>query len=397
MEIRSLYIVKRDTGVCMYHKDFRESIFDPHLLSSFIVAMTTFFDEASGALSSRARAFEGSDYKIIVEFGEWIMGALSVDTDTAEARERLRRVVSRFEDQFTLLRWIDLDLAIYSRFEKTVIEEFVRDRVLPDSVIHVKWDWEYYTKNADVIAILRLIPRICTVKDAADFLEMPIEIVMNLVAEAYFEKAISISQPVKPDDIYQATALVGETDDVDGISPETSEALTQLDGETPLMIAAEKVRTKDLKRFLEEIALLARRHAIELISPAQATVVLYSSALQEILDRSGTLIGIHLARTAFIESRNALIKQNPWLAFVDLEDGVDVEVKTSLATAAVRGTIAPETLDKGFLELLISIVERTRKFVGPNPAKAIVSKSKEELEKQFPSRTYQIEWEKLLF
>jgi hypothetical protein len=379
----------------MYHKDFRETVFDPHLLSSFIVAMTTFFDEASGALSSRARAFEGSDYKIIVEFGDWIMGALSVETDSAEVRERLRRIVASFEEQFNLLRWIDLDLAVYSRFEKTVIAEFVRDRIRPDSIIHVKWDWEYYTKNADVISVLRLIPRVCTIKDAADFLEMPIEIILNLMAEAYFEKAITISQPIKPDDIYQATTLVGVGEDVEGISPETAEALIQLDGETPLMIAAERVRTKDLKRFLEEIALLVRRHAIELISPAQATVVLYSSALQEILDRSGNLVGIHLARTAFIEARRELIKENPWLAFVNLEEGVDVEIKTSLNTAAVKGTIAPETLNNGFLQLLILIVEQTRRFVGPNPMRAIVSKSKEDLEKQFPSRTYQIEWEKL--
>ncbi|UCE09708.1 MAG: hypothetical protein JSW61_12150 [Candidatus Thorarchaeota archaeon] len=391
-----MYIVKRDTGVCMYHKDFRESIFDPHLLSSFIVAMTTFFDEASGAVSSRARAFEGSDYKIIVEFGDWAMGALSVEADSAAVREKLRRLVASFEEQFNLLRWIDLDLAVYTRFEKTVINEFVSEKIQPDSVIHVKWDWEYYTKNADVISVLRLIPRICTVRDAADFLEMPVEIILNLMAEAYFEKAVTISQPIKPDDIYQATAIVGVADDVDGISPETAEALTQLDGETPLMIAAERVKTKDLKRFLEEIALLARRHAIELISPAQATLVLYSSALQEILDRSGNLIGIHLARSAFHGSRKSLMKQNPWLAFVDLEDNVDVEIKTSLTTAAVRGTIAPETLDQGFLQLLSSIMEQTRRFVGPKPSRAIVTKSKDELEKQFPSRTYQIEWEKLL-
>ncbi|MHA2387073.1 MAG: hypothetical protein ACXAEE_12760 [Candidatus Thorarchaeota archaeon] len=78
MEVESLYIIRRDTGVCMYHHDFVESEFDPDLLSSFLVAMTSFFDEATRSVTSRARAFEGTNNRIIVEFGEWTLGAITV-------------------------------------------------------------------------------------------------------------------------------------------------------------------------------------------------------------------------------------------------------------------------------------------------------------------------------
>lgn len=395
MDMRSLYLVKRESGVCVYHKDFGESVFDPHLLSSFIVAMTTFFDEATGSTTSRARAFEGTDYKIIVEFGEWILGALSVEKDSVAMRARLKRTVERFEDQFNLLRFVDLDLAIYSRFEPVVIEEFIRHMIHPESIIQVRRHWEFYTKNQQIVAFLRLIPRVCTVKDTAEFLEMPIEIAMNLVAEAIWEKVITITQPIRPEDIYQATALVGSHEAVDGVSPETARVLPQLDGETPLSIAAEKVRTKDLKMFLEEIAILAKQRAVEQISPSQAVVVLYSMALQAVLNRISMLLGFGAARRAFFDSREALVAEHPWLAFVSLEEGVDVEIKTSLTSATVKGQIDPDTLTEGFGRFFRLLAESIKEILGPRPVRAIIRHAKIELEKQFPSRTYQIEWERM--
>ncbi|MDF1539904.1 MAG: hypothetical protein P1Q69_13485, partial [Candidatus Thorarchaeota archaeon] len=135
MNIKSLYIIKHETGVCMYHTDFVEALFDSDLISSFIVAMTSFFDEATQSVASRARAFEGTDYKILVEFGEWTLGALSASEDNEFLREKLRKIIKAFEEQFNLLRWVEMDLAVYSRFERQVIETFLRDVVTPESVI----------------------------------------------------------------------------------------------------------------------------------------------------------------------------------------------------------------------------------------------------------------------
>lgn len=396
MSIKSLYIIKRETGVCMYHKDFADSIFDPHLLSSFIVAMTTFFDEATGAIESRARAFEGSDYKLIVEFGAWTLGVLSVIEDSGVMRERLRRTLVRFEDQFNLLRWVDLDLAIYSRFERIVIEEFIRDQVQPESVIQVKRDWEYLTKNPDVISFLRLIPKVCTVRNAAEFLEMPIELVMNLVADALWEKVVIISQPVKPDDIYQPTDVVAAPRHVPGVSSETTRALAELDGETPLSIAAERVRTKDLKRFLEEIAVLARRRAIEQISPAQSMIVLYSFALQAILNSCADLFGVRLTRKLFFKAKAPVVTNHSWITYVSLEEGVDVEIKPSLTSATVKGDIAPDILVAGFGDLCREISVRMKDIIGSVPLRTIIEAAKDELENQFPTRAFHVEWERLM-
>ncbi|MFO7710733.1 MAG: hypothetical protein R6V53_03150, partial [Candidatus Woesearchaeota archaeon] len=188
MDARSLYIIKRETGVCMYHKDFSQGIFDPHLISSFIVAMTSFFDEATNSITSRARAFEGTDYKIVVEFGEWALGALSVRRDSEDLREKLRKLVRRFEDMFGLLRWVDMDLAVYTRFEKHVIEELIRDQIDPDSIIRPKLNWDMITSDPEVTAFLKLLPDRISVKEAAEFLEIPLDVALDLVAEALWEK-----------------------------------------------------------------------------------------------------------------------------------------------------------------------------------------------------------------
>ncbi|UCH03962.1 MAG: hypothetical protein JSW05_10270 [Candidatus Thorarchaeota archaeon] len=395
MQIQSVYIIKRDTGVCMYHHDFVESDFDPDLLSSFLVAMTSFFDEATSSITSRARAFEGTDHKIIVEFGEWTLGAVAAVEDTEDVRTRMRRLLDAFEDQFALLRWVELDLAVYTRFERNVVEEFVRDQIAPETQMELKDHWEFYTSRPDVISFLKLIPEKCTVQEAAEFLEVPLELAMNMAAEAYWEKAISITESAKPDDIYQTTSLSHSKEEVDGISPDTAKALSELDGQTPLSIAAERVKTADLRRFLDDIAVLAHRRTVERVSPSQATMVLYTSVLQELLSRCATILGVKPARGVFLKARNEMEEAHSWLVYVGLEEGIDVEVKSSLISATIRGSITPESISEGFGALFLEFVHRLSSLVGSDPVNSILVKTRNHVEKQFPQTAYDIHWETL--
>ncbi len=395
MEINSLYIIKRDTGVCVYHKDFTESAFDPQLLSSFLVAMTSFFDEATRSVKSQARAFEGTHYKIIVEFGEWTLGAVSTKEDSAFARVKLKRLIERFEDQFNVLRWVDLDLAVHTRFEQTVIDEFVRSTIHPDTIIKVRPEWRYYTKKSDVISFLRLIPSICTVKEAADFLEMPLELGLNLAAEALWENAITIENPVKPDDIYHATSITGSTPLSGPLPPETVRTITEFDGETPISIAAERLKTSDFKRFLDEVALLEQRKIIELVTPAHSVAIRYSSALQFLLNNCANIIGLSVMRYIFFLSRQQLVETYPWLAYVSLEEGVDIELRSSLTAATIKGAISPEVINDGFRVLLQFITRKVRDLLGSGPINKILTNTRKEIQSHFPSTAYEIEWEYL--
>ncbi len=392
MDINSLYIIKRDTGVCIYHKDFSESGFDPQLLSSFLVAMTSFFDEATRSLTSQARAFEGSNYKIVVEFGEWTLGAISTKDDSAGVRTKLKRMLERFEEQFNVLRWVDIDLAVQTRFEQNVIDEFVRYLIVPETVITVRAGWEHYTKRPDVMSFLRIIPSICSVKDAAEFLEVPTEVALNLAAEALWENAITVYNPVKPDDIYQATSLTGAGEE---ISPDTAKTLTELDGETPVSIAAERMRTSDMKRFLNDVAILEKRKMIELVTPAHAVAVRYTSAMQSLLRGCSKIIGINAMRKVFFVSREELVATYPWMAYVTLELGVDVEMRSSLTAATIKGSIDPNVLNDGFRALMQFITRRVKDLTGAQPMNKIIAVTRDEIRQQYPSTVFEIEWESL--
>jgi hypothetical protein len=395
MEINSLYIIKRDTGVCIYYKDFTETGFDPQLLSSFLVAMTSFFDEATRSMTSQARAFEGSNYKIVVEFGDWTLGAISINEDSAYVRTKLKRMIERFEEQFNILRWVDVDLAIHTRFEASVMDEFIRPLIRPDTMMTIRAEWEHYTKRPDVRSFLRLIPSICSVEDAAEFLEVPIEVALNIAAEALWENAITVYNPVKPDDIYQATDLTGTPKTDTSLSPGSVRALTEIDGETPLSIAAERLKTSDLKKFLHDVAVLEKRRMIELVTPAHSVAVRYTAALQTLLRNSAKIVGLNVMRKVFFVSRNQLVANYPWLAYVTLEEGVDIEMRSSLTAATIKGTISPDILNDGFRVLMQFITRRVKDLTGSSPINKILTNTKEEIELQYPSAVYEIEWETL--
>jgi hypothetical protein len=357
--------------------------------------MTSFFDEATRSVTSQARAFEGTHYKIMVEFGEWTLGALSTKEDSAFARAKLKRLIDRFEEQFNVLRWVDIDLAVHTRFEKSVIDEFVRSIIHPDTLIKVRPEWQHLTKKAEVVSFLRLIPSICTVNEAAEFLEMPLELGLNLAAEAFWEKAITIENPVKPDDIYHATSITGGIPLSEPLPPETVRTITEFDGETPISIAAERLKTSDLKRFLDEVALLEKRKIIELVTPAHSVAIRYSSALQSLLNNCANIIGLNVMRYVFLLSRRQLVDSYPWLAFISLEEGVDIELRSSLTAATIRGTISPDLINDGFRVLLQFVTRKVRDLLGSGPINKILTNTRREMQNHFPSTAYEIEWEYL--
>jgi hypothetical protein len=396
MDINSIYIIKRDTGVCMYYKDFTGSAFDPQLLSSFLVAMTSFFDEATRSIKSQARAFEGTDYTILVEFGQWTLGAVSTKMDEEYVRSKLKRTIAKFEEMFAVLKWVELDLAVHTRFEQTIMNEFVREKITPETLIAVRPEWEHITHRPDVVSFLRLIPDICSVQEASKFLEVPVEIALNLTAEALWEGAIVATNPVRPDDIYQTTTLSPSREALEGLSPEATKALSELDGETPLSIAAERLKTQDLKRFLEEVAWLEERKMIELVSPSQAVVVRYSSALEALLKRFSEIIGLVPIRLIFFDARDQLTVHYPWLTFVTLEEGVDIDMRSSLLSATLKGSIAPEIIEDGFRVFTQFITRMGKELMGKRTVNKILMNTKNEIEQRFPSTIFHIEWESFL-
>ena len=76
-------------------------------------------------------------------------------------------------------------------------------------------------------------------------------------------------------------------------------------------------------------------------------------------------------------------------------EGVDVEIRSLLTTATAKENVAPETLSAGFRALLQDITKGIVDFIGVEPANRILVQTRHNLRKQFPSLTYEIEWESL--
>ncbi|MHA2603240.1 MAG: hypothetical protein AM324_014050, partial [Candidatus Thorarchaeota archaeon SMTZ1-83] len=195
--------------------------------------------------------------------------------------------------------------------------------------------------------------------------------------------------------IYQTTSLLHSKEEVDGISADTAKALSELDGQTPLSIAAERVKTADLKRFLDDIAVLAHRRTVERVSPSQATMVLYTSVLQELLSRCATILGVKPTRGVFLKARSEMEEAHSWLVYVGLEEGIDVEVKSSLISATIRGSITPESISEGFRVLFLEFVQRLSSLMGSDPVNSILVRTRNHVERQFPHTAYDIHWETL--
>jgi hypothetical protein len=94
-------------------------------------------------------------------------------------------------------------------------------------------------------------------------------------------------------------------------------------------------------------------------------------------------------------SRQELVDTYPWLAFVSLEEGVDIELRSSLTAATIRGSISPDVINDGFRVLLQFVTRKVRDLLGPGPINQILTNTKREIQSHFPSTAYEIEWEYL--
>ena len=100
-------------------------------------------------------------------------------------------------------------------------------------------------------------------------------------------------------------------------------------------------------------------------------------------------------RQVFLSSKQQLVDNYPWLAFVSLEEGVDIELRSSLTSATIKGSINPDVVNDGFRVLLQFVTRKVKDLLGPNPINKIVTNTRKEIQNHFPSTAYEIEWEYL--
>ena len=100
-------------------------------------------------------------------------------------------------------------------------------------------------------------------------------------------------------------------------------------------------------------------------------------------------------RKVFFVSKEELVDTYSWMAYVTLEEGIDIEMRSSLTAATIRGTISPDVLNDGFRALMQFITRRVKDLTGAQPMNRIIATTREEIQQQFPITAFEIEWETL--
>ncbi|MHA1819736.1 MAG: hypothetical protein ACTSU2_01355 [Promethearchaeota archaeon] len=94
-ELQSLYVMYGD-GRDVFSYMFKESETDPALVAGMFSAITSFIRETTKS-KDLLRTIDHGDTKVIIEYGEYVFGALFADRETTQIRSQLKRFINEFE------------------------------------------------------------------------------------------------------------------------------------------------------------------------------------------------------------------------------------------------------------------------------------------------------------
>jgi hypothetical protein len=95
----------------------------------------------------------------------------------------------------------------------------------------------------------------------------------------------------------------------------------------------------------------------------------------------------------FYQTQQSLADDYTWLSYIDIDDEVDINVKSSLTIAITRGTVQPDILQESLNSMLQFISIELRKIIGVSPLRIILATARDDIETNFPSRSQEIDWE----
>lgn len=98
-ELDCLFIMYSD-GRDVFSYKFSESSkgADPSLVAGMFSAITSFIKETTSS-SDLLRSIDHGDSKIIIEYGDYVFGAIFANMQTAEIRSKLKTFITKFEEK----------------------------------------------------------------------------------------------------------------------------------------------------------------------------------------------------------------------------------------------------------------------------------------------------------
>lgn len=99
-KIRHLYLIYQEKGIALYdHSFMKEKLVDSQLMAGGISGVAILLQELTQS-KRRLKIIDLEDLKILMEYGEYIMGALITEENYGILRKKLSKLVSAFENQY---------------------------------------------------------------------------------------------------------------------------------------------------------------------------------------------------------------------------------------------------------------------------------------------------------
>ncbi len=327
-----LLIMNRYSGLSPYSHSFIEEGQDPQVLSGFVSAMTSFMGELNDEKDSNWKTVYGSDSILLVEGGEWIIGALVASRESNEARSKLRKIIREFEDSFVVLKDADgIDASIFRDFDDYVRRVFVDEQITARTKVTKMYHWRPSLSRFSLPSTAFKVSKILmgfeetdSIENIARFQKLPITEVIEIIAKAYWQGIVKLRYIPSDDDILvladKAASIIFHKENLLVLSGTTLSVISLLDGRTSLSNLTNDMIILDKEFLLAEIGLLIDNGFIQRISVERRLVLLNQCVLSNLVYRGSFKIGKREMKSIFQTIRKQGIIYHPRISRIMLTD-----------------------------------------------------------------------------
>jgi hypothetical protein len=370
-----LFILNGLSGLAPYSHEFVTISQDAQVVSGLVSALTSFMQELSGIQQAHWKTEYGPDTTLIVEVGEWAMGVLVVKRETGEAKSKLRRLVSEFEDSFALLRDSDgIEGGAFSEFDQFVRRTFVGNRLSKRTIILKGYDWcdepthcESPRWSYGVRKLLTQINDRMTLAEAKSILRISMEEATELVSRAFWNKSIHVVLVPSDKEILMLSEGAGsyllDLHNPKGLSIDTLKTIGTFDGRSTLFRVLRKLRLRISRDMLNELGLLINEGYIQRITLERKLVLVNECILTMILKKHSKIMGSKTIRHYLELAIARTIAHIPWATRIECRRGFRVTCRIE------------EVLEISDLHQLSDALESVQRDVAQQVSLRLVSES----------------------
>ncbi len=331
-----LMIMNRNSGLSPYSHSFIEEDQDPQVLSGFVSAMTSFMGELNGEKDSNWKTVYGSDSILLVEGGDWIIGALVASRETNEARSKLRTIIREFEDSFAVLKDADgIDASMFRDFDEYVRRVFVDEQITSRTKVTKMYHWRPSLSRFSLPSTAFKVSKILlgfeeteSIENIARFQRLPIKEVIEIISKAYWQGIVKLQYIPSDDDILalaeKAASIIFQKTNPLALSSTTISVISLLDGQTSLSNLTNDMIIQDQELLLAEFGLLINNGFIQRISVEKRLVLLNQCVLSNLVFRGSSKIGKREMKSIFQTIRNQGRIYHPRISRIILTDDIHI-------------------------------------------------------------------------